>query len=103
MLRAGSVYSTKLKKPDKARRRIPLEDWKSRTRPACSAPSWKKMSFAPPDSSTPVIPGASATLFAGLVDTWVVRIHAVSVAVPQGYHGNPKANPRVLRFNIAMR
>lgn len=29
--------------------------------------------------------------------------HAVSVAVPQGYHGNPKTNPRVLRFIIAMR
>ncbi|HWE42839.1 MAG TPA: hypothetical protein VG432_10055 [Gemmatimonadaceae bacterium] len=29
--------------------------------------------------------------------------HAVSVAVPEGYHGNPKANPRVLRFTIAMR
>lgn len=29
--------------------------------------------------------------------------HAVSVAVPEGYRGNPKANPRVLRFTIAMR
>jgi hypothetical protein len=29
--------------------------------------------------------------------------HAVSVQVPQGYHGNPKANPRILRFTIAMR
>lgn len=29
--------------------------------------------------------------------------HAVSVRVPQSYHGNPKANPRVLRFTIAMR
>ena len=29
--------------------------------------------------------------------------HAVSVGVPDGYHGKPKANPRVLRFTIAMR
>jgi len=29
--------------------------------------------------------------------------HAVSVGVPNGYHGKPKANPRVLRFTIAMR
>ena len=29
--------------------------------------------------------------------------HAVSVTVPDGYSGNPKANPRVLRFTIAMR
>lgn len=29
--------------------------------------------------------------------------HSVSVRVPQSYHGNPKANPRVLRFIIAMR
>jgi hypothetical protein len=29
--------------------------------------------------------------------------HAVSVGVPNGYHGKPKSNPRVLRFTIAMR
>jgi hypothetical protein len=29
--------------------------------------------------------------------------HAVSVSVPDGYRGNPKANPRILRFVIAMR
>ena len=29
--------------------------------------------------------------------------HAVSVGVPDGYSGNPKANPRVVRFTIAMR
>jgi len=29
--------------------------------------------------------------------------HAVSVRVPQSYSGNPKANPRVLRFTMAMR
>lgn len=29
--------------------------------------------------------------------------HSVSVMVPSGYHGNPRSNPRVLRFTIAMR
>ena len=29
--------------------------------------------------------------------------HAVAVRVPQSYSGNPKANPRVLRFSMAMR
>ena len=29
--------------------------------------------------------------------------HAVSVGVPDGYSGNPKANPRVARFTMLMR
>ena len=29
--------------------------------------------------------------------------HSVSLRMPADYTGNPKANPRVLRFNVAMR